>query len=579
MRSNNRRPTLGIAAPHIHLTKSGTGTPKDTLRQLNKKLISAAGPPHTDLGLHPSYARRLRPFKPNTTAKTQPTTTSTVAAPSQDYYDKAFEGFGATMETSYDSENDRLIFSDGSYEIDLPATVAEDIAPAEEPIPAAVPGCVIPFLAESAPATSPKSIPEEPHKKTSPKSYTTDRFIPSRRGLKSGLDLKLDQDLRQELTTPLRDALSLTLFNQSNEATQKTPVVTRSAKTKVKPLLTAEDITLQLTKRYPYLTEPPLNYETSPFHVCDAPKILQDYYVSLMDYSCNGMLGIALGDTVYLRNSAGKITGLPHKHPFTSIKWHSNSPDLLFQGLYTGDLQIMDITRKKIIADLKPHDARVSVIAHTRNYLLSGSMDAGIALNDYRSNNAKAIWKVIEHKQELCSLEFSINGYHFVSGSNDTTARLWDIRNPTASLHTFNFNAAVKVAFHPTNPDIFVGGGGTDDKYLRSIHTGTKKILEQRDMKAQICGLAWYDNGNQLAVALGYTTNTLNLFTYRNELKEVAVLTGHQERVLKVIADPTQPVLASLGGDETLRFWKVPNQKAPLKKRESSAFASVRLIR
>ena len=54
----------------------------------------------------------------------------------------------------------------------------------------------------------------------------------------------------------------------------------------------------------------------SPERILDAPELLDDYYLNLLDWSSSNVLGVALGDSVYLWNaSSGDITPLMQTQP------------------------------------------------------------------------------------------------------------------------------------------------------------------------------------------------------------------------------------------------------------------------
>jgi cell division cycle protein 20 (cofactor of APC complex) len=62
-----------------------------------------------------------------------------------------------------------------------------------------------------------------------------------------------------------------------------------------------------------------------PDKILDAPELLDDYYLNLLDWSSTNMLSVALGQTVYLWNaSSGGITELAQvsgENYITSVNW------------------------------------------------------------------------------------------------------------------------------------------------------------------------------------------------------------------------------------------------------------------
>ena len=41
----------------------------------------------------------------------------------------------------------------------------------------------------------------------------------------------------------------------------------------------------------------------APERILDAPELLDDYYLNLLDWNANNVLGVALGDSIYLWNA------------------------------------------------------------------------------------------------------------------------------------------------------------------------------------------------------------------------------------------------------------------------------------
>jgi cell division cycle protein 20 (cofactor of APC complex) len=62
-----------------------------------------------------------------------------------------------------------------------------------------------------------------------------------------------------------------------------------------------------------------------PEKILDAPELLDDYYLNLLDWSSTNMLSVALGQTVYLWNaSSGDISELAQvsgENYITSVSW------------------------------------------------------------------------------------------------------------------------------------------------------------------------------------------------------------------------------------------------------------------
>lgn len=79
----------------------------------------------------------------------------------------------------------------------------------------------------------------------------------------------------------------------------------------------------------------------------DAPDMVDDYYLNLMDWSSSNVLAIALGMTVYLwdatTSSIEELVTVDEEGPITSVSW---APDgqYLAVGLNNSTVQLWDST-------------------------------------------------------------------------------------------------------------------------------------------------------------------------------------------------------------------------------------------
>jgi cell division cycle protein 20 (cofactor of APC complex) len=110
---------------------------------------------------------------------------------------------------------------------------------------------------------------------------------------------------------------------------------------------------------------------TSPERVLDAPNIVDDYYLNLLDWSCNNQVAIGLGQSVYVWSAeSGGVSSLLETSPDTyvsSLKW-SGDGAYVSVGLGTGEVQIWDVEEQTKLRSMFGHETRVSVMGE---FLLS----------------------------------------------------------------------------------------------------------------------------------------------------------------------------------------------------------------
>ncbi|GMH19039.1 hypothetical protein Nepgr_020880 [Nepenthes gracilis] len=125
----------------------------------------------------------------------------------------------------------------------------------------------------------------------------------------------------------------------------------------------------------------------------DAPDLLDDFYLNLMDWGSSNILAIALGSTVYLWDaSSGSTSELvmvdDENGPVTSVSWAPDGKHIAV-GLNNSEVQLWDSTAIRQLRTLKGgHRTRVGSLAWNNHILTSGGMGRSMA----SSNLATTRW-------------------------------------------------------------------------------------------------------------------------------------------------------------------------------------------
>ncbi|GMH19118.1 hypothetical protein Nepgr_020959 [Nepenthes gracilis] len=300
----------------------------------------------------------------------------------------------------------------------------------------------------------------------------------------------------------------------------------------------------------------------------DAPDLLDDFYLNLMDWGSSNILAIVLGSTVYFWAPDGKHIAV---------------------GLNNSEVQLWDSTAIHQLRTLKGgHRTRVGSLAWNNHILTSGGMDFRIINNDVRMRD-----HIVEtyrgHNQEVCGLKWSASGQQLASGGNDNLHHIWDRSMASSNLATTQWlhrledhTAAVKaLAWCPFQGNLLASGGGGGDRCIKFWNTHTGACLNSVDTGLQVYALLWSENERELLSSHGFTQNQLILWKYPSMVK-MAELTGHTSRVLFMAQSPDGCTVASAAGDETLRFWNVfgtPEAAKPTPKTNPEPFPNVNRIR
>jgi cell division cycle 20, cofactor of APC complex len=300
----------------------------------------------------------------------------------------------------------------------------------------------------------------------------------------------------------------------------------------------------------------------TPERILDAPELLDDFYLNLVDWSSTNLLTVALRHTVYLWNAdTGGITQLmstSHQDNYiSSVAWHADG-DLLAIGLNDSEVQVWSATSKSIVQRINAHSGRVGSLSWNGHILAAGSRDTTISLTDTREKRTFAT--LSGHTQEVCGLRWSPNGQQLASGGNDNLLNVWDYSRYSMECVLLSslrqHTAAVKaLAWNPVQPNLLASGGGTTDRSIRFWDTTTGQCLHHIDTKSQVCGIIWGRSGTELVSSHGVADNQLTIWKYPT-LRKVVDLTGHTLRVLHLAMSPDGEVVVSASGDETIRFWR-----------------------
>jgi cell division cycle protein 20 (cofactor of APC complex) len=329
----------------------------------------------------------------------------------------------------------------------------------------------------------------------------------------------------------------------------------------------------------------------APERILDAPELLDDYYLNLLDWSPNNVLGVALGNAIYLWNAAdGSIQQLMETQGegshVTSLAWIQEG-NYMAVGTSDHKVQLWDVDKLKQVRSMTGHRARVSSLAWNGPCLSSGSRDSMIYHHDVRAPEHK-VGCLKGHAQEVCGLKWSPSGQQLASGGNDNILNIWDDRYTASStssngcmandvsLHRLDAHqAAVKaLAWCPWQKHLLASGGGTADRCIRMWNTQTGAQLQSVDTKSQVCALQWAKHEKELVSSHGFSHNQLVLWKYPSMVK-VAELTGHTSRVLHMAQSPDGQTVVTAAADETLRFWKILSGDQATKKEKLSAASSV----
>lgn len=320
--------------------------------------------------------------------------------------------------------------------------------------------------------------------------------------------------------------------------------------------------------------------QTAPERVLDAPGLVDDYYLNLLDWSSGNQVAIGLERNVYVWSAdSGTVNCLLETSPDTyvsSVKW-SGDGAYVGVGLGTGEVQIWDVEEGTKLRSMLGHETRVGVMGWSKHTLSTGARSGLVFNHDVRVAQHKTA-ELVSHTSEVCGLEWRPDGAQLATGGNDNLVSIWDSRSLTVPKFTkTNHRAAVKaLSWCPWQLNLLATGGGSYDRHIHFWNTTTGARTNSIDTGSQVTSLRWSNHYRELVSSSGFPDNSLSIWSYPSLVRNIEI-PAHETRVLHSSLSPDGQMLATAGkftenvhssdtnlrsaADESLKFWKIFERK------------------
>jgi len=305
--------------------------------------------------------------------------------------------------------------------------------------------------------------------------------------------------------------------------------------------------------------------QSAPERVLDAPGLVDDYYLNLLDWSSGNQVAIGLERNVYVWSAdSGTVSCLLETTPDTyisSVKW-SGDGAYVGVGLGSGEVQIWDVEEGTKLRSMFGHETRVGVMGWNKHTLSTGARSGLVFNHDVRIADHK-VAELVSHTSEVCGLEWRSDGAQLATGGNDNLVSIWDARSLAApKFAKKNHRAAVKaLSWCPWQLNLLATGGGSHDRHIHFWNTTTGARVNSIDTGSQVTSLKWSNHYRELVSSSGFPDNSLSIWSYPTLVRNVEI-PAHETRVLHSCLSPDGQMLATAAADESLKFWKVFERKA-----------------
>jgi cell division cycle 20, cofactor of APC complex len=314
-----------------------------------------------------------------------------------------------------------------------------------------------------------------------------------------------------------------------------------------RPLKPANAASAQFRRRVP----------TAPERVLDAPGLVDDYYLNLLDWSSGNQVAIGLERNVYVWSAeAGTVNCLLETSPDTyvsSVKW-SGDGAYVSVGLGTGEVQIWDVEEGTKLRSMHGHDTRVGVMGWNKHTLSTGARSGLVFNHDVRIAQHK-VAELVSHTSEVCGLEWRSDGAQLATGGNDNLVSIWDARSLAVPKFTkTNHKAAVKaLSWCPWQPNLLATGGGSYDRHIHFWNSTSGARVNSIDTGSQVTSLRWSPHYREIVSSSGFPDNSLSIWSYPTLVRNVEI-PAHESRVLQSCLSPDGQMLATAGKSDFATF-------------------------
>jgi cell division cycle protein 20 (cofactor of APC complex) len=279
---------------------------------------------------------------------------------------------------------------------------------------------------------------------------------------------------------------------------------------------------------------------SKPEKILDAPDLVDDFYLHLIDWSSTNHLAVALYDSAFIWNANdGTIAELfspeeadQEENLICCVSWVEEGSFLAVSNA-GGTVDLWDAAESKLLRRMGGHESRVAALSWSQHTLASGCFDGNVHIHDVRVA-AHHVKTLRGHSQEVCGLAWAPNdGNYLATGANDNLVLVYDKRNLSVPSQTLNqHQSAVKaMSWCPWHANTLATGGGTSDRSIKFWNAGTGNLLQSVDAGSQVSSLIWHADYRELVSGHGFSHNQLTVWKYPNMTK-VADLKGHSSRYI-----------------------------------------------
>jgi cell division cycle protein 20 (cofactor of APC complex) len=306
---------------------------------------------------------------------------------------------------------------------------------------------------------------------------------------------------------------------------------------------------------------------SSPARVLDAPGLIDDYYLNILDWSPRNVLAVALNGTVYLwrDGQASELFSVNEEEYLSGVSWIHDGT-CLAASLSNGTVQIWDSTKAKRLRTIAHSSTkeRVGSLSWNRHLLTTGAHDGTLQTHDVRIASHLIHNHGRVHSGEVCNLKWSPDGRFLASGSADSKICIFEgSRLSQTGAEFLGHRSATKaLAWCPWQPGLLLSGSGAADPSIKLWDVISNCQLASIETSAQVCSIQWSKTHRQFYSTHGTPTNSICLWSYPKMHLVSQHSQAHSARILHMSLSPDGRTVATAGADECIKFWSSSSSDA-----------------
>nr|CAG8481121.1 764_t:CDS:2 [Entrophospora candida] len=237
----------------------------------------------------------------------------------------------------------------------------------------------------------------------------------------------------------------------------------------------------------------------NPDLVLDAPRMINDYYLNLLDWSNKNMVAVGLDKNVYrvkaFANTRSGTSIINHK--ISSLSWSEDGDHL---------------------AGWK-HDVRLA-------------RHKFVELHD--------------HTSEVCGLKWRSDGEQLASGgNNDNKVNIWDAKSSIPKFTKTDHKAAA-IAWCPLQRILLATGEGAADQQIYFLNTDASVQLKSINTQSQVTSIVWSNHYKEVLSIHEYPNFQFTIWKYPSLKKIIDVKDAHENRILQSALSPEGEIVATV---------------------------------